>query len=166
MRVKLLVITIIHDYLLPQTSEGVIEVNTEKNKEKTVQATLNIVNGKNIHVIGTIYGNSVNLFDTATLQKAVLGDQNVPKTVTVVYAHNTTQTRNRKIVLGNRQAGDKLIDFQTHNVTFSYRFPEVELQFHDKNKHITSVGFSFDVSAICHYSLFTNRNCFQFFISV
>lgn len=133
---------------MPQTSEGIIEVNTEKDKEKTLQVTLNIINGKNIHVIGSIYGPSVNLIDAATLQKTALGDHNLPKTVTVVYAHNTTQTRNRKVVLGNRQVGDKLIDFQTHNVTFSYRFPEAELQFHDKNKHITSVGFSFDVSEI------------------
>ncbi|XP_055316376.1 uncharacterized protein LOC129576024 [Sitodiplosis mosellana] len=126
------------------TSEGVIEVNTEKDKERTILAQLNIINGTNFHVIAKIYGPSVSLIDVGRLQKAAVGDQNTPKTVTVVYAHNSTQTRNRKVVLGHRQAGDKLIDFQTHNVTFSDRFPEAELQFHDKNKCITSVGFSFD----------------------
>lgn len=75
-----------------------------------------------------------------------VGDRNLPKTVTIIYGHNTTQTQNRRIILGHRQSGDRLIDFQTNNVTYSYRFPEAELQFHDETKFITSVGFSFDVS--------------------
>lgn len=126
-----------------------IEVSTEKDKERNLQAQINIINGTNIHVVGRIYGPSVSLLNVFALQKAAslgVGDRNTPKTVTVVYGHNTTQTRNRKVFLGHRQDGDKLIDFQTNNVTFSYRFPEAELQFHDKNKYITSVGFSFDVS--------------------
>lgn len=122
-------------------------MNAEKGKEKTLVATINIINGINIHVVGKIYGSSVHLLDASTLQKfATAGNTNKPKTVTVVYGHNSTQTRNRKVNLGYRQNGDKLIAFQSKNVTFAYRFAETEFEFHDQQRHITCVGFSFDVS--------------------
>lgn len=124
-----------------------IEVNAEKGKEKTLIANINIINGINVRVVGQIYGSSVNLLDAGTFQKfATLGNTNKPKTMTVVYGHNSTQTRNRKVNMGYRQDGDKLIAFQTKNVTFAYRFAETEFEFHDQQKYITCIGFSFDVS--------------------
>lgn len=124
-----------------------IEVNAENGEEKTLQTQLNIINGQNITVVGKIYGPSVNLLNADSLQKYALSNsaKNIPKTITVVYGHNTTRTRNRKVILGHRQMGDKLIDFQTKNVTFSYRFAETEFVYNNKYGSITSVGFSFDV---------------------
>ncbi|XP_031630808.1 uncharacterized protein LOC116345515 [Contarinia nasturtii] len=125
-------------------TQGSIDVSKEKGKEKTLQAQLNIVNGTNIHVTCKIYGPSVNLLDAATLGRMSSSTENNPKTVTVIYGHNTSKTRNRKVNLGLRQTGDKLINFQRKNVTLSYRFPEAEFECKDKNNSITSVAFSFD----------------------
>lgn len=133
--------------LKKQTSFAEISVSLEKDKERTLQATLNIVNGKNIHVRAEVYGPSVNLLDAGSLQKfALTRNQIIPKTMTIVYGHNATKTRNHIVSLGQRQLGDKLIDFQAKNVTLSYRFAETEFEFNDAKKYITSVGFSFDVS--------------------
>lgn len=120
-------------------------MNIETNKEKTLQAQINIINGKNVHVVGKIYGPSVNILDADNLMKFGLL-QSTPRTVTIVYGHNATRTRDRKVILGHRQQGDKLIDFQTKNVTFSYRFPETEFIYQNNRSSITSVGFSLDVS--------------------
>lgn len=127
-----------------------IEVNAEKGKEKMLIAQLNIINGTNVHVAGKIYGPTVSLLDSDALQNintfGIAGKNS--KTITVVYKQNATQTRNRKVNLGHRQIGDQLINFETKNVTFAYRFAETEFEYHDKSKHITAVGFSFDVSKI------------------
>lgn len=129
----------------PQKSFALFELGLEKGKERTLQATLNIVNGTNVHVTGEIYGPAVSVIDD--LSRFTQHSNHVkPKTMTVVYGHNSTKTRNRKINLGSRQPGDKLIEYQTKNVTLSYRFAETEFVYHDEHKHITSVGFSFDVS--------------------
>lgn len=111
-----------------------------------MQATLNIVNGTDVRVTATIYGSSISL--SSNMGKMNANKLIKPKTFTIVYGHNATQTRNRKINLGQRQHGDKLIEFVTKNVTLSIlkRFPEEEFAFYNKQKYITSVGFSFDVS--------------------
>lgn len=126
-----------------------IDVSLEIGKEKTLQAILTIRNASNIEVYASIYGPSVNIFDLYSLHRVDFSKvplmKSKPKTFTVIYGHNATQTRNRKIILGQRQMGDKMIAFQKKNVTFSYRFAETEFQYQDDTKHITSVGFSFDV---------------------
>lgn len=118
---------------------------SEKGKEKNVQAILSIVNGTNFKVTATLHGSGVNLIDVGMLMKAIGDKDATPKTFTVVYAHNQTKSLNRKVVLGKRQHGDKMIAFQTKNVTLSSRFAESEFEYADKHKYITSIGFSFDV---------------------
>lgn len=121
-------------------------MNAEKGQDKTLQLMLNIVNGSNVTVSGWIFGPSVNILTDRTLQQyAKNGQRAGPKTMTVVYAHNSTQTRNRKIILGHRQPGDRLIQFESKNVTFMYRFAESEFKYHNEKQFITAVGFSFDV---------------------
>lgn len=108
---------------------------------------LNIVNGTNVVVRGKISGPSVSVFSGGMLQQlAKTSQRTVPKTMTVVYGHNSTKSRNRKIILGHRQQGDKLLRFESKNVTFMYRFAETEFNYHNDKQSITAVAFSFDVS--------------------
>lgn len=125
-------------------------MNTEKDKERTLQAVINVVNGTEFNVVGTIYGSSVSLLGASALQMlpSLNGKQSTPKTFTVVYGHNATKTRNQHVILGQRQPGDKQIAFESKNATFSYRFAETEFEYHDEHKHITSATLSFDVRLI------------------
>lgn len=118
---------------------------SEKGKEKTLQTILSIINGTNFKVTATMYGASVNLFDADSLIKSLGEKQTKPKTFTVVYGHNSTRSLNRKINIGHRQHGDKMLAFQSKNVSISSRFAENEFEFQDNQKYITSIGFSFDV---------------------
>lgn len=129
-----------------QKSYGTIEVSQEEGKEKTLQAMINIVNGTNVRVTVKIFGPSVSVLTGGDLHLfAKHGQQTIPKTMTVIYAHNTTKTRNRKIILGKRQSGDRLIQFESKNVTFKHRFAETEFKYQNDKQFITAVGFSFDV---------------------
>lgn len=129
-----------------QESYGTIEVSSEEGKEKTLQAMFNIVNGTNVTVTAKIFGPSVSFLTGGHLLMYANRSRTNPKTMTVIYAHNSTQTRNRKIILGHRQPGDRLIQFETKNVTFMYRFAESEFKYQNEKQYITAVGFSFDVS--------------------
>lgn len=107
---------------------------------------LNIVNGINIQIDCKIFGPNVNVIGVDQLGAFARNMQRPnPKTMTVVYGHNSTQTRNRKLILGHRQKGDKLIQFETKNVTFTYRFAESEFNYRNEKQSITAVAFSFDV---------------------
>lgn len=103
---------------------------------------INIVNGTDVVVMVTIHRASV------SFGPSFGGLDQKPKVFIIGYAHNTTQTRDRKISLGYRQQGDELIGFESKNVTLKKRFAEHEFLFNAPNKFITSVGFSFSVSAI------------------
>lgn len=134
--------------ILLQNSTGSIEVNTTSNNEKSVQATLNLVNATKISVTAQIYGSSVTIGSLA--MNSGSNSQAKPKTFTVVYGHNNTQTRNRRIHLGQRQAGDRLLEFQHKNVTLPVnifkKFAEDDFVYYGKQQFITSIQFSFDVS--------------------
>lgn len=70
--------------------------------------------------------------------------------MTVVYAHNTAQTRNHIIVLGQRQRGDEKLDFQKKVAKYKYRFAEEDFRYPQSdqdtsNPSITAVEFSFSV---------------------
>lgn len=120
---------------------------------------LNIVNGTNVVVTGRISGPSVSIFGGGMVSQITnAGKRTAPKTMTVVYGHNSTRTRNRKIILGHRQNGDRLLGFESKNVTFTYQFAESEFKYFNDKQSITAVAFSFDVSAQrCRYFAFPNR---------
>lgn len=105
---------------------------------------INIVNGTNVRVTGKIYAPAVNVFAKG-IQYNFKENTKIPKTMTIVYGHNSTRTRNRKIVLGHRQPGDRELDSETKNVTITYRFPEFEFQYQNPSHSLTAVEFSFDV---------------------
>lgn len=109
---------------------------------------LNIVNGTNAIVTGRISGPSVSVLSGSMLQQlGKASKRTAPKTMTVVYGHNSTRTRDRKIILGHRQQGDKLLQFEAKNVTFAYRFAEAEFKYTNDKQSFTAVTFSFDVRA-------------------
>lgn len=120
-----------------------------------MQATINIVNGTDVKVSAAVFGASVSLLTADLNKKSSLLRRNKsnPKTFTVIYKHNATQTRNRKFNLGYRQPGDKLLQFENKNVTVGFRFAEKEFQFSEKGKYITAIGFSMEVSCFDRYSL-------------
>lgn len=145
-----------------QVSDGAIEVSTEVGKEKTLQAMLNIVNGTNIRVNCRIMGPIVTLLNGVPQVFNPFGDK--PKTMTVVYGQNSTQTQNRIMALGQRQQGDEIIDFQHANVTAKFHFAEHEFEYHNKYVHITAAKFSFDVRSADGIMLsFMQIKCFKFF---
>lgn len=132
-----------------QKSYGNVENNVEPDsKKKTLQAMLSIVNGTNVVVTAKIYGSSVVVYGVNGLGDSIMSK--VPKTMTVVYGHNSTRTRDHKIVLGHRQPNDQQLDFQQKVVQYKYRFAEAEFKYptHEESKPfewITAVEFSFDV---------------------
>lgn len=131
--------------MIPQKSYGNVGVTLEDEK-RTLQAMLNIVNGTNVVVTAKIYGETSTIYQGG-LVHAIRAK--TPKTMTVIYGHNATQTRDHKIVLGHRQPGDEKLDFQKEIVAFKYRFAEAEFKYptHEESNppSITAVEFSFDV---------------------
>lgn len=132
---------------MKQRSNGTVEIKSDPKKDKTVLATINVIDGTNVTVMAQIHTTSV----TTGVNFAVLNTMHKPKVFTVAYAHNTTQTRNRKINLGQRQQGDVVLAEQTKNVTLSTRFAEAEFIYKSPNTHITAVSFSFSVSATIYF---------------
>lgn len=109
---------------------------------------LNIVNGTNVVVTGKIFGPKVISYGGGGIQQVL--EKKTPKTMTVVYVHNSTQTRNHKIILGYRQPGDERLDLQQKVVGRKYRFAEAEFKYpiHEESQptsSVTAVEFSFDV---------------------
>lgn len=130
---------------------------------------LNIVNAENITVTCKIYGPNVNIMTGGDLNLYAKSSQRSnPKTMTVIYGHNSTQTRNRHVIMGRRQKGDKLIQFESKNVTFMYRFAEAEFNYHNEKQSITAVAFSFDVSSffgVRNVDLVVMKNSFLFSVT-
>lgn len=109
---------------------------------------LQIINGTNAVVRGDIYVSSIVPFGPGGLKNVV--ESKIPKTMTVIYGHNSTQTRNRKIILGHRQNGDIQLSHQTQHVELKYNFPEHEFKYPENGQtsastYITAVAFSFNV---------------------
>lgn len=110
---------------------------------------MNIINATKISVTANIA-----VFSVFVGQQSAFNfggnTQAKPKTFTVVYGHNATQTRNRRINLGQRQMGDRLLDFQYKNVTLPEKifkkFAEDDFFYNGKHQYITSVQFAFNVS--------------------
>lgn len=140
---------------------------SEPGKEKNVQVMLNVVNGTNVKITGKIYGPSVNVFNSDMLKQIAQSNQRtIPKTMTVIYGHNSTKTRNRKVILGHRQQGDRMIQFESKNVTYTYRFAETEFKYHNDKQYVTAIAFSFDVSSkllVINECVDILLNCFVIF---
>lgn len=71
------------------------------------------------------------------------------KSITLVYVRKVTHPvkANAQNSIGNRRNGDRLLHFESHNVTNFSRFPSRVFQYSGK-EYITYVGFSFNVSRI------------------
>lgn len=105
---------------------------------------LNIVNGTNIRVNCKIFAPSVSVF--TGVQQGIHSIINAPKTMTIVYGQNSTQTQNRIVILGQRQPEDIILDQQRANVTVSqFQFAKHEFEYHNKDAYITAAKFAFDV---------------------
>lgn len=130
-------------------------VNAEQEKNvTTLQAMLNIVNATNVIVTAELFGPSVSLTTmTNNFQRGIHQSitSKTPKTMTVIYGHNSTQTRNKKIILGHRQPGDRVLTEDRKVVKYKYRFAEAEFKYPEQESSsstkpaITAVEFSFDV---------------------
>lgn len=80
------------------------------------------------------------------------------KSFTLIYEHNSTQTKERFINIGERQTNDKLIHTESKLVTSVSRFAEDDFQYEDELKSISCVEFSFDVSEYSKISYCIAKN--------
>lgn len=126
--------------LIYQKSYAKFDFNETVGDNK-LQVMLNIVNGTNVKVTGKIYGAKVSTFRGGMANNL----PKPPKTMTVIYGHNSTRTSNRKIILGYRQPGDMLIDTIVKNLTITNHFAETEFQYEKATHFFTAVEFTFAV---------------------
>lgn len=131
-----------------QNSTGTLDVQAAAcwESDKIVKSTINVINGTNVSVTATINGFDSTISSSTLMQ---IFDQKTyfqPKSFTLIYIHNATQSKYRKISIGQRQTGDKLLTFESKNVTISNRFAETEFEFENESTYLTYVGFSFSVS--------------------
>lgn len=128
-----------------QLSSASIETNVTHTGDRSVQALINVINAMEFTVSLSIYGPNVFIGNTLNVYSA----QFKPKTFTVFYRHNTTQSRNRIFSIGQRQPNDRIIEFQRKNVTLPKdifkKFADDSFSFENPSKYITAIRFSFDV---------------------
>lgn len=127
-------------------------------KEKST-GTINVSSDKK--VTAKIHINNVHGF-TATI--SVRGESHMPfsyleafqriedlnfKSLTLVFVRKARPSvkANAQNSIGNRRHGDKLLHFESRNVTNFSRFPSRVFQYSGKD-YITYVGFSFNVSIL------------------
>lgn len=71
----------------------------------------------------------------------------MPKSFTLIYEHNSMPTRNRHVQFGERQTGDRLLHFESKEITstLSNRLTATDFVYDNSQQSITSFEFSFDV---------------------
>lgn len=127
--------------LFKAESEGKIKVSGMK-----VNAKINIANVRNFSATISVRGESNLPF--GYLQAIQQHEKVEMKSLTFVYVRKASPTPkpNAQNAIGNRRDGDKLLHFESRNVTNFNRFPSRAFQYTGK-EYLTYVGFSFNVSA-------------------
>lgn len=108
------------------------------------------MNAVNMTAVLRIYG----IIDTTPINfdEHLLGPESFntqlsnSKSFTFVYASNKTETKNRVISLGQRQANDYLLNVKTKLVKKLNHFAEDDFIYENNLKFITKIQFTFDVS--------------------
>ena len=133
-----------------QTSNGTVDFkeNSGPQNSSVLEATLVIINGTTFTAKALIDTLDDGLVSGVTF----IGRQEPafePQSFTMIYKHNSKESKNRKISIGKRQPGDKLLKFERKRAGITNRFAETEFKFpRDTSKSLTYVGFTFDVSPI------------------
>lgn len=100
-------------------------------------ATIHINNATNVTATLTIY--------TFNLPSYLRGLAR--HSITYVYVRNTTSVSHpyAQTAIGKRRTGDKLIYFESRNVTNMNRFPSRVFEYSGSDDYLTHVRFSFNV---------------------
>lgn len=98
-------------------------------------------------------GTYIDIFSESSFTSQIFDDKvKKRQSFTIVQIENSKNPKKyRSNAVGERQPGDKLIYFQSQNVTNTAKFSEAEFIFLGKTQQaITYVGFSFDVSDLIY----------------
>lgn len=111
-----------------------------------VNATVHIYNARDVTTTITVWGQS----NLSYYLEPFRNMENIRfKSLTFIYERNALRSTKPKIyaqnAIGNRQKGDKLLYFESRNVTNISRFPSRGFEYVG-NEYITFVSFSFNVS--------------------
>lgn len=115
-------------------------------KTKTVKTVLSVYNATNLIVHAHLSGFDHGLESLFATYHTNPYNIFKPKSFTLVYEHNSAQTKDRLISIGERQTNDKLLYTASKLVTTTSRFAEDDFQYEDELKSISCIEFSFDVS--------------------
>lgn len=115
-----------------------------------MEAVFSVYNATDLKIQATLRGISIGIDFEGILRRHQFLDGRYrtfqPRSFTLIYEHNATQTNKRFVAFGERQSGDELINHQTKLVSISNRFAQGELYFEQPGRSITCIEFSFDVS--------------------
>lgn len=138
-----------------QKSTGIIHwdlstLEENPNRDNIISATINIVKCANANVTASIFASNEDnqpKYKNSTFFQGIFGDRLLsPRSFTFIYRQQNAPTKNRIISLGERQANDKLLKFESKLIKTKFRFPEDSFEYEDATKSITKITFSFSVS--------------------
>lgn len=133
-------------------SEGTVQVT---NEMKNIDATISVPNARNVTATISLYGFGMNLMPIMSGWPFEKGENSL-KSYTVVYVKNATTINEKTYAsnsIGSRQPGDRLIYFESRNVTNVSRFPSRAFEYSGVDS-ITYVGFSFNVRRTLNFGFF------------
>lgn len=139
------------------TASITVDGGVDVGKTKTVKAVINVYNATDLKIHGSLRGIDSqlgDLFEKTTLW-GLSSKVFKPKSFTLIYEHNQTQSNQRQVKIGERQKNDRILDTKVKMVTISSRFAESDFQFDDATKSITCAEFIFDVSLARNGSKYT-----------
>lgn len=116
----------------------------EINTSRTVKAIINVADALNFTVDVLIRGRA---YYFPGRHKTYRKREFQPRSLTLIYEHKSRQTRNRYVHIGRRQPGDMLLYKVSKEVTKTSRFAATDFLYENSEQSISSVDFSFDVSA-------------------
>lgn len=130
-------------------------------------ATIHINNVKNVKATLSIYGQGI----TSISMGGWFKKQQATKSLTFIYVKNALLPLSIKQFaqnsIGNRRQNDKLIYFESRNVTNAHRFPSKSFEYSgsESNEYITYVGFSFNVSCLKMSAIELKFDWFEFTVA-
>lgn len=136
--------------LFQSPSNGTIEAIKTNQKHPYLDVVIPITNFyAKIHINSTLNVKvTLKVYKSGTYTFVPsFGNLEVTKSLVIIYAKNASPTQKpfAQNSIGTRQKGDRLIHFQTRNVTNQSRFPSRSFEYVGEDS-ITYVGFSFNVS--------------------
>lgn len=124
-------------------------LSTDTSSFDTIAATVYVIDGINVTASVRINENTQRAMINPSFARPFSNDdRRKPKFYAFIYAHNSTQTRNRIVSVGERQPDDKLLKVERKVARVKNNFAESEFEYENMDHYITRITFSFSVSRI------------------